>query len=67
MKKIVLLLGLSLLGAAANADDVGFRLRLGLNDKTPTNWDGSVTVSPGKVVAISGWRLHRAESVQRQD
>jgi hypothetical protein len=62
MKKIAVLLGLSLLGAAANADDVGFRLRLGLNDKTPTNWDGSVTVSPGKVVAISGWRFTPADS-----
>ena len=62
MKKIAILLALSLLGAAANADDVGFRLRLGLNDKVPTNWDGSVTVSPGKVVAISGWRFTTADS-----
>jgi len=61
-KKIAILLGLSLLGAAANADDVGFRLRLGLNDKVPAKWDGSVTVSPGKVVAISGWRFTSADS-----
>jgi hypothetical protein len=62
MKKIVVLLGLSLLGAAANADDVGLRLRLGLNDKTPTNWDGSVTVSPGRVTAISGWHFAGGDS-----
>ena len=62
MKKIALLLGLSLLGAAVNADEAGFRLRFGLNDKTPTNWDGSVTVSPGQVVAISGWRFTSADS-----
>ncbi len=62
MKKIALLLGLSLLAAAANADDVGVRLRFGLNDKTPINWDGSVTVSPGRVTAISGWRFASADS-----
>jgi len=57
MKTIALMLGLSLFSAAANADDAGIRLRLGLNDKTPTNWDGSVTVSPGRVTAISGWHF----------
>jgi len=62
MKKIALLLGLSLLAAAANADDVGVRLRFGLNDKTPTNWDGSVMVSPGRVTSISGWRFTSADS-----
>ena len=62
MKKIALLLGLSLIGAAANADDIGIRLRFGLNDKVPTNWDGSVTVSPGNVATISGWRFTTADS-----
>jgi hypothetical protein len=62
MKKIAVFLGLSLIGAAANADDVGIRLRLGLNDKAPTNWDGSVTISPGKVTAISGWRFAGGDS-----
>ncbi|HEV2695971.1 MAG TPA: hypothetical protein VG347_23995 [Verrucomicrobiae bacterium] len=62
MKIITAILGLSLFGAAAQAEDIGFRLRLGLNDKAPTNWDGSVTVSPGRVVAISGWRFTAADS-----
>jgi hypothetical protein len=57
MKKSAVLLRLSILGAAANADDVGLRHRLGLNDKTPTDWDGFVTVSPGRVTAISGWHF----------
>ena len=62
MKKVALLLGLSLLGAAAHADDVGFRVRFGLNDKTPTNWDGSITVSPGRVTSISGWHFAGGDS-----
>jgi len=62
INKIAVWLGLSLLGATANADDIGIRLRFGLNDKTPTNWDGSVTVSPGQVAGISGWRFTIADS-----
>jgi hypothetical protein len=62
MKKVAVILGLALLGAAVNAEEAGIRLRFGLNDKTPTNWDGSVTVSPGHVTNISGWRFTAADS-----
>jgi hypothetical protein len=38
------------------AADVGVRIRFGLTDDEPTKWDGTVSVKPGKVATISGWR-----------
>jgi len=39
------------------ADDIGVKLRFGLNDKEATDWSGTVTVSPGGVALIGGWRF----------
>lgn len=48
---------------AAGAMDVGVRVRFGLTDKAPTKWDGTVTVSPGQVGEISGWRFLATDAV----
>ncbi|HZN37012.1 MAG TPA: hypothetical protein VFB80_24445 [Pirellulaceae bacterium] len=39
------------------AAEVGVRIRFGLTDKEPQEWDGTVSVKPGQVAAISGWRF----------
>src|SRR4051794_33100128 len=45
----------------ASAAEVGVRIRFGLTDKQPTDWDAAVSVSPGKVAAISGWRFEQTD------
>ena len=47
----------------AFADDIGIKVRLGLEDKEATDWSGTVTVSPGKVSLISGWRFLQQDKV----
>jgi hypothetical protein len=39
-----------------------FRVLLGLGDREPANWDGSVKVSGGQVVSIQGWRFAQSDS-----
>src|SRR5262245_17576407 len=59
--KLLSLFGLVCLGASlcesAAAADAGVRIRFGLTDNEPQKWDGTVTVKPGRVTAISGWRF----------
>lgn len=43
--------------------DVGLRIRFGLEDKSPSKWDGSVSVSPGRVTYLSGWRFIDGDKV----
>ncbi|MBM3892736.1 MAG: hypothetical protein FJ388_26760, partial [Verrucomicrobia bacterium] len=50
--------------ATANAAEVGLRIRLGLTDKSPTKWDGSIGVEPGRVAQITGWRFGAADEVR---
>jgi hypothetical protein len=47
----------ALSATAVLADDVGVKIRLGLEDKEATDWSGTVTVTPGDVSLISGWRF----------
>ncbi len=47
----------------AHADEVGVRIRFGLEDKSPTKWAGSVQVSPGRVTHLSGWRFTAGDVV----
>lgn len=63
MKPLVLPLLLLLSTAAMRADDVGIRMRFGLTDKEATAWDGTVTVAPGKVALIGGWRFLQQDAV----
>lgn len=43
-------------------DTTTFRILLGVGDKTPTNWDGSVKVTGGDVASIQGWRFAQSDS-----
>jgi hypothetical protein len=51
------LVAISWLGFSLSAAEVGVRIRFGLTDKEPQAWDGTVSVQPGQVAAISGWRF----------
>jgi len=46
------------------ASDIGVRIRFGLKDQAPTKWDGTITVSPGRVERIDGWRFQDGDQVQ---
>jgi len=52
---------LSAFVAVATAGDVGVRIRFGLKDDQPQVWDGTVSVKPGKVALISGWRFEQTD------
>src|SRR5438552_16446674 len=55
---------LSILSFAAQptaAAEVGVRVRFGLTDKEPETWNGTVSVKPGKVAALSGWRFEQGD------
>ena len=43
--------------------DVGVRIRFGLTDKEPNKWDGTISVAPGKVERIDGWRFEDGDEV----
>lgn len=49
--------------SVALADDIGLKLRFGLNDKEATDWSGTVAVTPGKVTLIGGWRFAQQDKV----
>src|SRR5450432_714610 len=48
---------------AAFADDIGVKLRFGVNDKEATDWSGTVSVDPGTVTLIGGWRFAQQDKV----
>jgi len=50
-------------GTAARADEAGLRIRFGLTDQQPTDWSGTVEVSPGTVTHIGGWRFAKGDSI----
>jgi hypothetical protein len=45
----------------AVAADVGVRIRFGLTDAEPTNWNSTIAVQPGRVTLISGWRFEQGD------
>ena len=51
-------------GEAQNSMPRGatFRILLGVTDRSATRWDGSVSVIPGRVAEIRGWRFAAADS-----
>jgi hypothetical protein len=49
---------------AGSRSDVGVRIRFGLTDKAPTKWDGTISVSPGKIETLEGWRFENGDQVQ---
>ena len=48
---------------AALADNIGIKVRFGLEDKEASDWSGTVTVSPGSVSLIGGWRFTAQDKV----
>lgn len=63
MKKHLLLCSFLALGSLVHAEDAGFLLQLGLGDKEPTAWDGSLKVSEGKVTDLRGYRFERQDKL----
>ena len=55
---------LGCLSHTLTAEEVGIRVRLGVNDKTNTVWSGSAEVGPGTIESISGWRFQFSDSVE---
>ncbi|MES2695058.1 MAG: hypothetical protein V4773_16415 [Verrucomicrobiota bacterium] len=54
---------LAFLAARLSAADVGVRIRFGLTDTGNTVWDGKVSVTPGTVERIDGWRFEQGDKV----
>jgi hypothetical protein len=46
------------------ADEVGVRIRFGLTDTEPSKWGGQVSVAPGTVERIDGWRFQGDDALQ---
>ena len=57
MRLLLLFLSLLAVYVVASAEEVGVLVRFGLSDRAPTAWDGSVSVSAGKVDTVTGWRF----------
>ncbi len=49
--------------ALGHAESVGFLIRFGHTDRQPSNWDGSLSLSSGKITSLEGWRFENADSV----
>ncbi len=49
--------------SAASAETHAFRIQFGLTDTEPTAWDGSASVSGGRVAALRSWRPRAADRV----
>ena len=49
--------------STGRAEEVGLRIRFGLNDDRPTDWSGTVEVAPGRVTHIGGWRFAKGDSI----
>ncbi|RLE44426.1 hypothetical protein DRJ22_05940, partial [Candidatus Woesearchaeota archaeon] len=39
-------------------------VRFGYGDKQPTDWSGEVTVKPGRIVKLEGWRFNPEDSIE---
>jgi hypothetical protein len=48
----------------AAAEEIGVRIRFGLNDEEPSNWDGRIETSQGQVTQLSGWRFIQGDTVE---
>ncbi|MBI3880112.1 MAG: hypothetical protein HY301_08600 [Verrucomicrobia bacterium] len=63
MKKLLGLFVLAFGFATLHASEVGVRIRFGLTDDGNKKWDGTVSVAPGSVANISGWRFQQKDEV----
>src|SRR5690348_13310207 len=53
-------------GPIAMPGGASFRILLGVNDQDSTRWDGSVSVSPGSVAGIRGWKFADGDSTDNK-
>jgi hypothetical protein len=51
-------------GSAAAEDVIALRIRLGVTDREPRRWDGSLAVSNGAVLSLRNWHPRPDEQVQ---
>src|SRR5436190_17990854 len=64
MRKTTFALLLCMLAGNVFASDAGVRIRFGLTDKEPKKWDATISVAPGKIENIDGWRFQDGDAVQ---
>src|ERR1051325_11697869 len=64
MKSLLCLLAFVSSLALADANEVGLRIRFGLTDDGNKKWDGTVSVAPGSVANISGWRFQQKDVIE---
>ncbi|MBL9146963.1 MAG: DUF3604 domain-containing protein [Verrucomicrobiaceae bacterium] len=67
MKRLALSLALVLCVSVIRAEDVELLLQLGLGDKEPSDWSGSVKVAPGELAGVSGWRFQQQDRLVGKD
>lgn len=48
-----------------HAEEAGLLILLGAGDSEPTVWDGSLTVSSGKVMELTGWRFEQTDRIMK--
>jgi hypothetical protein len=63
MRRCLIVVLCSVFAASSFAADIGVRIRFGLTDSGNTDWSGKVSVSPGTVERIDGWRFEEADRV----
>ena len=64
--RVILMLqavGVAFLAMPIFGASVDLRIRFGLTDEGSTVWDGQVSVAPGSVHAIEGWRFQNSDEV----
>ena len=63
MPRLSCLALLSLAASIGFSAEIGVRIRFGLTDTGNTDWSGKVSVSPGQVERIDGWRFEDTDQV----
>ena len=63
MKALLLCFALIFPFTFSHAAETGVRIRFGLTDQGNTKWDGTVSVTPGRVDQISGWRFQQSDAI----
>jgi hypothetical protein len=61
---VALMVAAALAMRSADLPQHTFRVTLGLLDKEPSAWDGSVAVKDGEVTELTGWRFEEKDAVQ---
>jgi hypothetical protein len=67
MRKILCSFAIILLAGPVLGIDAGVRIRFGLTDKESKKWDGTISVAPGKIERIDGWRFEGPDRVEGKD